>query len=570
MKDQLPAPDFNSKKYERPNQKWICGWLCEGKPCRNGPDGNGNCGAVADCQPALDKGDPESKCYVCTRSKEMGGPCDEGPRSDGRCSHPPKRCQPQYNLRTRRGLFTKFVTAGTVGILLLVLYGSYRWKFISPGELSMKHRSLAFQQKAREVHGADQSCATCHTAAKAGPIVWMEAAAAADPAPHQFQKLFISPQPSTTAIDVSCQKCHPLHTFHEPNVAWEYSCSACHQEHRGLGPMLQPNAHHCTRCHGDADVMVAASKKGATMDASLFAFQHDWSRASFKPTRPTNGYTQVIHEFSKDHPEFQVHAGGLKDPNTLRFSHSTHAGSNPRMTLLHGKELDCTFCHQAGPGGIYYKSVTFEKNCKACHALQFDQENPGLTIPHGQPEFVHAFLRSLPQQFADYACRDKKISGDTEVKRFVRERLDAMRQQYGPGEELEQKVFFSDERTGPATNVGGLGNSGRSVFPGCAYCHEIKRGTELPVVTAPLMPERWLSKGRFNHARHDTLACTTCHQAPGSTQASDILLPSKNICASCHQPQGAARNDCFECHSYHHDRDVPLLKTELKASSKAL
>ena len=242
MKDQLPSPDFNSKDYERPNQKWVCGWLCEGKPCHNGPDGKGKCGATADCQPTLDKTDPNNPCYVCTRSAKMGGPCQEGPRPDGSCSHPPRRCQPQYSLRTKRGIFTKTVTACTIGILLLFLYGAYRWKFISPGELSLKHRSAAFQQKAREAFGKDQECATCHAAAKGGPIVWMESAAVADPAPHEFYKLLLNPHPSTTRIDLSCQKCHPLHDFHEPNVAWEYSCSRCHQEHRGTITMKQPDA----------------------------------------------------------------------------------------------------------------------------------------------------------------------------------------------------------------------------------------------------------------------------------------------------------------------------------------
>ena len=571
MKDQLPSPDFNSKRYQRPNQKWVCGRACEGRPCPNGPDGKGNCGAVADCQPTLqENSDPKNPVYICTRSKELGGPCDEGPRSDGRCSHPPRRCQPHYSLRTKRGILTRTIAAVTVGLLLLALYGSFRWKFISPGELSLKHRSLAFQQKAREIHGKDQECATCHLAGKGGPIVWMEAAAAADPAPHEFYKLLLNPEPSTTRIDFSCQKCHPLHNFHEPNVAWEYSCSACHQEHRGAIAMKQPDVQNCVRCHGDAAVMTAASKKGATMEASSFDFQFDRSRLTFKTQRPSRGYTQVIHEFSKDHPEFQVHAEQQKDPNALRFSHETHIGNNPRMTLLNGMQLECSFCHQAGPGGVYYKNVTFEKNCKVCHALQFDKETPGLTIPHGNVSFAHAFLRSLPQQFADFARRSKGIASEKSVQQFVRERLAEMRQQYGPGEELEEKIFFSDERTAPAANVGGLGDKGRSLFPGCAYCHEMRRGADLPIVIAPVMPERWLNRGRFDHSRHTTLTCSSCHQAGSSKEASDVLIPSKAICAACHQPKGAARNDCYECHSYHHLQEVPLMKTEPALSTKKM
>ncbi len=567
MKDQLPSPDSDSKNYERPNQKWVCGWLCDGTPCQKGPDGNGNCGAVADCKPALaDKNDPKNKSFVCTRSKEAGGPCDEGPRSDGTCSHPPRLCQPQLSLRTKRGILTKSVAAVTIGVLLVILFGSYRWKFISPGELSFKHRSLAFQQKAREVHNANQECATCHQSGKQGPLVWVEAALNADPAPHQFQRLFLNPEPSTTKIDESCQKCHPLHNFHEPNVAWEYSCSACHQEHRGGGPMKQPAVAHCVRCHGDRDVMTAAGVKGGMLSQADFQFQFDWSRKTFRPERPPVGYTQVIHEFSQDHPDFQVHSSELTDPNTLRFSHSTHLSDSPKMTLRNGKKLDCIFCHQPGPGGVYYKNVTYENNCRECHALQFDKENPTLTIPHGNPAFVHAFVRSLPQQFAEFAQRNRNITSDKGVKEFVQDRLAAMRQTYGSGEQLEEAVFFSDEHTGPASNIGALGDNARSLFPGCVYCHEVKRGTDVPVVTAPVMPERWLNRGRFDHSRHTSLTCTTCHMASSSKQASDIVLPTKSVCASCHQPQGAARSDCFECHSYHHLREVPNQNRGVQAS----
>lgn len=553
MKDQLPAPDFNSNRYERPNQKWVCGWLCEGSPCKFGPDGKGKCGATADCTPVLKPGNEgEKPSFVCTRSKELGGPCEEGPRADGCCSHPPKVCQPQLSLRHKRGLLTKSVIVLTIGLLLVMLYGSYRWRFISPGELSFKHRSAAFTKMAHDLHGANQECAACHKAAKSGPSGWIETASAADPGPHEFQKLLLTPHPETTKLDMNCQKCHPNHTFHEPNVAWEYSCSSCHVEHKGSMSMKAVNVQHCVGCHGNEEVMQAAARKGELIPAHHFDFQFDPTRASFRAPRPTNGYTKVITEFSKDHPEFLVHREKMKDPNTLRFSHATHVGMSPNVPLLNGKKLECISCHKPGPGGVYYENVTFEANCRSCHSLQFDRENPGLTIPHGEPAFAQAFLRSLPQQYANYANKSKGLTGKAEVEQFVRERLKDMRDQFGSGEELEQKIFFSDERTAPSTAIGGLGSKGRSMFPGCAYCHEVKPGKDLPVVTAPVMPERWLDRGRFDHSKHANVSCVTCHQqASFSQKASDINLPSKHMCATCHRPQGAARNDCLECHGYH-------------------
>ena len=41
----------------------------------------------------------------------------------------------------------------------------------------------------------------------------------------------------------------------------------------------------------------------------------------FKAPRPPGGYTQIIHAFATDHPEFQVLAEKLRDPDTLKFNH---------------------------------------------------------------------------------------------------------------------------------------------------------------------------------------------------------------------------------------------------------
>src|SRR5882724_6475419 len=61
MKEQLPSPEFNSGKYERPNQNWICGKAAEGKPCRIGPDAKGRCRAIYECRPALGIKEGEDK-----------------------------------------------------------------------------------------------------------------------------------------------------------------------------------------------------------------------------------------------------------------------------------------------------------------------------------------------------------------------------------------------------------------------------------------------------------------------------------------------------------------------------
>ncbi|MDB6054440.1 MAG: hypothetical protein JWN25_1963 [Verrucomicrobiales bacterium] len=565
MKEQLPAPDFDSNKYQRPNQKWNCGWLKDGKPCPHGPDGKGQCGAQPDCRPLLKPGaEGEKAAYICTRPKAMGGPCEEGPKLDGTCCHEARKCQPDLSLRHKRGLFTALVIALTFGALFFVIYGSWRWRYLSPGKLSVQHDSPAFHDKARKIGASDQ-CGTCHVAARGGPVGWVQASLAAKPAPYQFGELLKNFKPTETRIDSNCQQCHTHNHFHEPNVLWHYSCSACHEEHLGAKRLKQVDATHCLICHGDERIMESSSKKGEVVDAGLFAFQRDNTRDSFHVNRPKEGYTRTIHEFSDDHPEFQINRGGYKDPDSLRFSHATHSSQNATMPLLGGKALDCASCHQTGSDGVYFKPPTFEKNCRVCHELQVDPQFSDLTLPHGNPGAVRSFLRSMENQYADYAVKKKIAQSGSEVDTFVKGRISSMRTLYGSGEELEKKVFFSTERTGPATRTGGIAAAGRSLFPGCAYCHEVKATADLPLITRPIIPERWMSQGKFNHSRHTTVNCLTCHsQATMSKEAADIMLPSQKLCASCHNPRGAARNECTECHTFHHQPaiKIPVFKRD--------
>ena len=93
---------------------------------------------------------------------------------------------------------------------------------------------------------------------------------------------------------------------------------------------------------------------------------------------------------------------------------------------------------------------------------------------------------------------------------------------------------------------------GRPLFAGCAYCHEVKRGPEnVPAVTQPIIPDRWLVRGEFNHAKHLNVECIKCHEVSQSTATSDILLPSKASCANCHSPKGGVAYSCATCHNYH-------------------
>ena len=552
MKEQLPAPDFNRHQYERPNQNWICGHAADGKPCRVGPDGKGHCRATYECQPALETKPGETKGrYKCTRPAEYGGPCAHGPMPDGTCGRPITKCVPVRSLRAKRKLLTLCVVALTAGILLVGLCGPFRSKFVNPGKLSSQHSTATFAKLAGAHQTDNETCVACHGSAHAGPHGLVKAAFNATPGPFQVRSLAATGLPGMNAIDRNCEQCHLAHSFHEPNVARAHSCSACHREHQGSGLMAKPTDANCLSCHANAQVMQASVGLGKKLSPAAFDYRPTQGRVLFKAPRPEAGYTELIHSFATDHPEFQVLAAKLKDPDKLKFNHALHLSSG-NVPQLNGHKLDCADCHKPDAAGVYYLKISYDENCQACHSLQFDVNNPGLRVPHGNAEHVRAFLRSLPEQYSEFGATQKGITRQADLQNFVQTQMTQIRERYGSGEELERRIFFSDAHTGPAMQVAGTDALGAARFPGCAYCHEVTPSeNSTPIVSQPFLPDRWLIRGQFDHSKHFKVSCTQCHDALHSRDTADVLLPTKQTCVECHSPKGGVESSCSTCHSYH-------------------
>lgn len=551
MKDQLPSPDFDSDSYARPNQQWICGKADDGKPCRVGPSPGGHCRATSECQPALETKEGETKGrYKCTRPAEYGGPCEHGPHPDGACSRAITKCVPKRSLRGKRKVFTITVVAATAGVLLVALCGPFRARVINPGGLSSQHSTEAFAKMAAEKNQRDPGCAACHSVASAGPTGWLSAGFHASPGPFQFRQLAAVTPPAMNSIDRNCAHCHVSHAFHEPNVPRDHSCSACHQEHLGGGMMKDPTDANCLSCHANAHEMELALEKGKKLPASEFDFRPALGRIIFKAGRPEHGYTKIINSFATDHPEFQIITDKLKDPDTLKFNHQLHLTS-PNIAPLLGRKLDCEDCHKPEASGVFHLKITFEENCRTCHSLQFDVNNPGLRLPHGNAEHVRAFLRSLPDQYADFAKRNGVVAQDALVQ-FAQTNYARVRAEFGSGEALERRIFFSDAKTGPVPIVARLDPQGAARFPGCAYCHQVTESAgSAPQITTPQIPDRWMLRATFDHGKHFKMECERCHDVKHSRDTADILLPAKQRCVECHSPQGGVADNCSTCHSYH-------------------
>ena len=226
----------------------------------------------------------------------------------------------------------------------------------------------------------------------------------------------------TKGSDAKCRSCHAggghQSAARPDDVA---SCAACHSDHRGREASLLavPDAD-CTRCHAATD-------------------QH-----MLPGIRPR--FATSIERFDADpghHPEFALFRDGPpKDPGRLKFNHALHmspgfnaeAGGRPLKTLADLTEPDraayrgpgqseadavqlrCDSCHQLdvdhrsspagttpGTGGAYMRPIRYDKDCRACHTLDFDPALPA--IRHGlQPAEVD---EALWQAYSAKYLRDR-------------------------------------------------------------------------------------------------------------------------------------------------------------------
>ena len=544
MSEQLPAPDFDAQNYARPNQNWICDHACEGNACRMGPDQKGKCCATAECKPVLKTKEGETKGrWHCTRA---GGECESGPLPDGSCCRPIAKCSPVATLRVWRGRVTLAVIAASCAVLLVVL-GNPPWRnnFISPGTISSPHSGAAFAALAATNH-LNPNCGACHAAGNSGPNGMVNAAMRAEPGIFEFHKIITATPAGLTAIDEACNKCHIHHYFHQTTVG-AISCAFCHGEHTGK-VMTASTDEHCSFCHGNARIMASAALNATSRSTAHFPRDKKNESLVFASPRPVAGFTEVIHHFAEDHPQFRFITEKLRDPDTLKFNHALHLTGTTIPKLPSGEKFDCVFCHSPGAAGAFMKPVAFEQNCRVCHSLQFDPATPELQLPHGSAEFVSAYLRSLPKQYLDLAAKQNVADGNN----FVQQKLAGLRTQFGSGEDLEKRIFFSTATTAPEINIGNVSGATRAIFPGCALCHEVKNSSAgLPEITMPILTERWLAQAKFNHAAHANIGCAQCHDAVHSKDTADILLPPKETCATCHSPRGGVTDTCAECHTYH-------------------
>ncbi len=334
---------FRDSRYQRPQEKWICGHMADGRPCPKGPDGRGQCRAQAACRPFLVDGR-----WECRRSQQDGGPCECGPGPDGACSIQQEPCRPVLSLRARRGRATRWAAALAVGLVVVILGGGTASHWLMPGPLSGPHASLT-------------DCASCHSGIGAGPLGFLQSfAAGSDPHDNGKQCLTCHDAgkdpftPHTYPTDDLAKLTAALETKGETQDSWvhriafappkklastgqpEIFCATCHTEHQGAkADLTEVSNARCQTCH--------VGKFGTFADSHPGFGDYPFRR------RTRINFDHKSH-FAKHFPDTVATALAQKaaDP----------AGSAPQI---------CADCHQPGPDRRYMETKAYETMCQSCH-----------------------------------------------------------------------------------------------------------------------------------------------------------------------------------------------------------
>jgi hypothetical protein len=302
--------------------------------------------------------------------------------------------------------------------------------------------------------------------------------------------------------------------------------------------------------------------------------------AHLKPLETTAFYP-AITSFNLDHPEFKRSASGQKDPSNIHFSHRAHLGLNlndlRRANRETGRDdlagpssnLDCGACHQMDSERRYLQPIRYERHCAHCHQLNvalvgdFSNDLKAKAIdfsktplPHKEPAVVRAVLRDRLVEFAQKYAVVLGRGAPAAAPRPL-----PWKPTTPVGDEHWNWTMQQAKKTEDLLFVNKQWSKTERLT-WCSQCHLEKHPNEridgLPVYLKTEIPQRWHEHSVFSHGAHRIMACTACHdknaagvKVADSKTASDVLLPTIQLCQECHLRKGSARNACAECHRYH-------------------
>jgi predicted CXXCH cytochrome family protein len=310
-----------------------------------------------------------------------------------------------------------------------------------------------------------------------------------------------------TVADAACTACHQVaeHAASLPALVGEHPtlavrCTSCHREHHGKANLVPAESQLCTRCHARVQALAPAAR--------LAAFAELASHPEL-----------VIEAWSGDPPALgpvPLGTPGLRSTTQLKFSHALHLSHEPEGE----PPLTCANCHQAA--GDDLTPVSFARSCQRCHALEVELGGRAVSVPHLEAAAVYRFVRGevAHERWRRRGAPDGALADDA-------------------AREAEAALFTE----------GGA----------CVTCHDVHAEEAGPdegrFRVDPPVQARVLESAVFRHESHRLSACVDCHgDLRESRSAADVLLPSIDVCRTCHADPGVPgkiSSPCLACHGYH-------------------
>jgi DnaJ-class molecular chaperone len=352
--------------------------------------------------------------------------------------------------------------------------------------------------------------------------------------------------------DRECQNCHTMsdhakgqHDFVKSHGNLEMRCAQCHMEHNGDEGIILKDPRQCVSCHGG---MSALSKEATILDVP-----HLSSHPNFRITvkDQSGGVTRVNVD----------DAQRATDTTPIKLNHAVHLKEGLRG-VTGPVTLQCNACHQLSADKRGMVPISFDRHCRDCHSLGFDERLPDRQVPHGDAELVY------PTLFAEYA----KLLLLDEGKGSGRSADGTRSMPEGTELPSSDKVVSRDAQFVQAE----ARHAEEDLFTrtGCFLCHtynekplsEQKVDQSHFAITKPHIPNVWMTKARFDHGAHEAVSCESCHnKTRQSTETKDLLLPQVEVCRECHMQDATAgfvESSCASCHVYHVSLEVPREKKQ--------
>ncbi len=338
--------------------------------------------------------------------------------------------------------------------------------------------------------------------------------------------------------DSACMDCHEVArhvTQVDAPVLGEMRCASCHREHNEPAELLNRHQGLCSDCHTDLPPGVELEAAGDFLDA-----HPEFKVSLLRPGETVDGNI----EWSVEQVLLRTAQGA--DRSNLKFDHAVHLDTAGIVTPEGRRTMNCSECHVPEPGGAGMLPIAMDEHCSDCHALNFDPDDPGRVVPHGDAQAV---VQALVEY---YSARLLGADPDAVEQRLRR-----------PGRQLSRA---DRDRAAAEARVKAL-DVAEDIFERrtCANCHEVSRNddAELPWSVLPVrLTDVFYPHANFSHAAHDTevTSCDSCHGATTSSTAHDVLIPNLESCRDCHGSSFASRNEpgqipstCIMCHSFHFD-----------------